>query len=268
MDEAVYNWAITAVDHQGDTSRAGEWFAAIHASYNEPEQTGDYAEFTARLLERGVAAGVDEPVVRQFTEELAKYSSSPLDEVQELADKHDTLAAKYVELLAASAQGEAEPAAEDAEAAEALWNWDDSGEEWSHFEDGEWVSQRSWDGTQWLVLNQDKTDWVPQRTWDGEHWWVMSEDRSEWVLAPGEEQAGVEAGVAEEVEAVAAVEQPEPDAEQPAEPLTGVEAVVAAEVVAPIVEEAMLEFDEFDELSDEEIQEALARVLANELDAA
>jgi hypothetical protein len=50
--------------------------------------------------------------------------------------------------------------------------------------------------------------------------------------------------------------------------LTGVEAVVAAEVVAPIVEEAMLEFDEFDELSDEEIQEALARVLANELDAA
>jgi hypothetical protein len=130
------------------------------------------------------------------------------------------------------------------------------------------VPQRSWDGEQWLVLNQDKSTWVPQRTWDGERWWVMSEDRSEWVLAPGQEPVAAEAGVeaVEEVEAVASVEQP--GAEQPAEPLTGVEAVVAAEVVAPMVEEAMSEFDEFDELTDEEIQEALARVLANELDAA
>jgi hypothetical protein len=277
MDEAVYNWAITAVDHQGDTSRAGAWFAAIHVSYTEPEQAGDYPEFTARLLEGGVAAGVDESVVRQFTDDLAKYSSTPLDEVQELADKHDTLADKYVELLAAAAQGEAAPADEDveAEAAEALWNWDDSAEEWSHFEDGEWVPQRSWDGTQWLVLNQDKAEWVAQRTYDGEHWWVMSEDRSEWVLEQGQEPAAAEVVadaeaevVAEAEAAVASVEQPEPDAEQPAEPLTGVEAVVATEVVAPMVEEAMAEFDEFDELTEEEIQEALARVLANELDAA
>ena len=295
MDEAVYNWAITAVDHAGDKGKAGEWFAAIHKSRTEPEETTDYDEFTARLLEHGVAAGVDESVVRQFTEDLRTYAGDPMaDIVPELADKHDTLADKYQELLSAASAGAVEAEADEAaaaEAEEALWSWEESTGEWSHYEDGEWVPQRSWDGTRWLVLNQEKTEWVAQRTFDGVQWWVLNEDRSEWVLEPGQEPVAVEVAPAEELPEVAeipevadvadvadvaetapvdaAVEElddavpAEPDV--PAEDVPAVEAVVATEVMAAALDEAMLEIPGLDGLTEEEIRAAMERALTSEL---
>jgi len=292
MDEAVYTWAITAVDLQGDRSKAEVWFAAVRASYTEPEPTDNYAEFSARLLERGTDAGVDEAAVRTFTEDLQRYESSPLDVVAALSDRYDTLADQYVELLTAAygepdseAYGEAE--AWDAEAEEALWAWEDTAGEWSHYEDGQWVPQRSWDGSRWLVLNQEKTEWVVQRASDGERWWVLNEDRSEWVLEPGQEPisaqlpvpeatpieatpvdvAPVEAAPVEAAPVAAEPVEAEAEPPVPVESLAPAEAVVATQVVAASLDEAMEEIDGLDELTEEEIQEVMARVLAEELEA-
>lgn len=282
MDEAVYTWAITAVDHQGDKSDAEKWFAAIRKSYLEPAEAADYAEFSARLLKSGVDAGVSESDVKTFLEDLAKSTSTPMDVVEELSEKYDSLAAKYVELAAVDDEDEQEDEEEDEatdEAAEALWNWDEEGEEWSHFEDGEWVPQRSWDGTNWLLLNKDKNDWVIQRTYDGAQWWVMNEDRSEWVLEPGQDLAQDVAQDAEEVPievepapaGVAAVEsEPEPvppgQVQQPAvELVPAAEAVVATEVMAASLDEAMLELPGIEDLSEDEIRAAMERALASEL---
>ncbi|TDQ05516.1 hypothetical protein [Labedaea rhizosphaerae] len=294
MDEAVYTWAITAVDHQGDRSKAEAWFTAIHAAYNEPEQVADYAEFTARLLERG-AGGVDEAAVRLFAEDLERYESAPLDVVAALAEKYDTLADRYVELLAAAA---AQPAAEEdaeqaAAAEEALWSWEDTTGEWSHYEDGNWVPQRSWDGTRWLVLNQEKTEWVVQRTWDGTRWWVMNEDRSEWVPEPGQEPVQLEPELQEPVELESELQQPvEPEPQEPVlqepvlreppeqeppeqeppkqdsvppEPVPAAEAVVATAVMSTSLDEAMLEIPGLDGLTEDEIRKAMENALGSEL---
>jgi hypothetical protein len=159
MDQAMVDWAITAIDFGEDTTRAEQWFAVVGNAYHGSEygeQVGSWEEFVARLYAAAEREGFDSATVQYFVETLQQCASDPVaDVVMGLVEKQESLSQDYLSLRASqAAQAVEEPLA--AEAAEQGWYWEEAQQLWYHLEDNEWVPQ-SQNG---YALNRDKTEWV------------------------------------------------------------------------------------------------------------
>ena len=58
MDQAMVDWAVTAMDFGDDTVRAEQWFKLLTAAYHDPDEgepVAGWDEFVARLYPGGRA---------------------------------------------------------------------------------------------------------------------------------------------------------------------------------------------------------------------
>jgi hypothetical protein len=167
MDQALVNWAVTAMDFGEDTVRAEQWFKLLTEAYQDPDEgepVGGWDAFVARLNAASEREGFDSAQVQFFVESLGNAVSDPIgDVVLPMYEQRDSLPQEYVELRAAAAEQSADGAeaydaagAEGAESADQEWNWDDTQKIWNHLEDNEWVPQVQ----NGFALNYERTEWV------------------------------------------------------------------------------------------------------------
>jgi hypothetical protein len=228
MDQAMVDWAITAIDFGEDTARAEQWFKVVGSAYQSPEDSGPvggWDDFVARLYPAAEQEGFDSATVQYFVEALQQAASDPIaDVVQPLYEQQDSLPQEYLNLHGANAEANADeagpPAQAEAASEEQEWYWDEAQQLWHHLEDNEWVPQ-------------------------SQNGYVLNHDRTEWVALEAADESSDEAEPAELTEPQAA------------------EAEVVADALVEEIEEAVESIDglELGDISDEEFEQLLERLV-------
>ena len=260
MDQAMVNWAVTAMDFGDDTVRAEQWFKLLAAAYQDPDESepvGGWDEFVARLNLAADREGFDSAQVEYFVESLRDSASDPIgDVVLPMYEQQDTLPQEYLNLRAAAGGGEQEAQQRRTQSGTGTTR-SRCGITWRrrvgpafqnglalNYERTEWVAAQPaavaeesasadqewrWDESRQVWDHLEGDEWVPQL----QNGYALNYDRTEWV--PNEAAAPVEE--APPIETPEPTEQPESaelsDEEQAGGSRLGGDGIAGAGEVAP-----------------------------------